>query len=339
MTIIGILLALIAALSIQAVLSAGEKNASLQEVLAQWIRSQDAFAHWMTASSKNDEMKIVTSKTDDEKIVANKKDEEKIVTRKTDDEKIVANKKDDEKIIAHKNDDEKIVANKNDDEVVAKEDVSLQMDVVKWVRENGGYFNPKQEFRRVVPGDSSSPFGIFATDRIEEGEMLVSVPWKCIMTAGTDDWETYMHCDTTRFIIDEMRKGNDSFYGPYIQYLLSAPPVNIPSTWSKKGKQLLKEITGAKQLPPKRATSWLKYWYDECDGKDDPFEIQAAMQLVTRGDDDTLAPVYDMYNHRNGQWLNTRHSKIEDVKQEMFASKTIEKDEQIYLCKSSSIRL
>jgi hypothetical protein len=129
-----------------------------------------------------------------------------------------------------------------------------------------------------------------------------------------------------------MRKGDDSFYGPYIQYLRSAPPVNIPSTWSKKGKKLLKQIIGTKQLPPTRATLWLdKYWKKECNGSDDPFEIQAAMQLVSRGDDDTLTPVYDMYNHRNGKWLNTRPKMTEGKRHEMYASKTIEKGDEIYL--------
>lgn len=66
-------------------------------------------------------------------------------------------------------------------------------------------------------------------------------------------------------------------------------------------------------------------------GSDDPFEIQAAMQLVSRGDDDTLTPVYDMYNHRNGKWLNTRPKMIEEKRHEMYASRDIEAGQEIYL--------
>jgi len=271
---IGILLALIAALTIQSALSESDnKDASLQKVLVDWIRTQDPFRHVQSKSSST------TS------------------------------------------------------EVV--DDISLQMNVVEWVRENGGYFNPKQEFRRAIPGDTSTPFGIFASETIEKGELLVNVPYKCIMTAGTDEWKTYMHCDTTRLIIEEMRKvesGKESFYEPYVKYLLSAPPVNIPSMWTTKGKALLKEIIGQKQLPPKRASLWMtKFWKQECNGSDDPFEIQAAMQLVSRGDDDTLTPVYDMYNHRNGKWLNTKPKMVEDERHEMYASRTILKGQQIYL--------
>ena len=56
------------------------------------------------------------------------------------------------------------------------------------------------------------------------------------------------------------------------------------------------------------------------------------MQLITRGDDDTLTPVYDMYNHRNGEkWLNTSPKMVEEKRHEMYASQDIEKGEEIYL--------
>ena len=126
----------------------------------------------------------------------------------------------------------------------SKDDITLQLNVIDWVVENGGYFNPKQEIRRIFPG---GPFGIFATSRIEKGELIASVPWKCVMTAGTDDFETFVHCGTTQFIIDEMHKGDASFFAPYTAYLLSAPPVNIPSMWSDDAKNLLKATHWEKQ--------------------------------------------------------------------------------------------
>jgi hypothetical protein len=209
-----------------------------------------------------------------------------------------------------------------------KDDVSLQLKVIDWVVENGGYFNSKQEIRRLFPG---GPYGIFATDVIEKGELIVSVPWKCVMTAGTDDFETYVYCNTTQYIIDEMRKENDSFYAPYTRYLKSAPPVNIPSMWSDDAKHLLHLLIGKNQVPPKRATKWFTLYKEECDGSDDPYEVQAAMQLITRGDDDKLTPVYDMYNHRNGKWLNTSPKMHDKRKHDMYASRLIRKGEEIYL--------
>jgi hypothetical protein len=205
--------------------------------------------------------------------------------------------------------------------------VVLQQGVVDWIRKEGGYFNPKQEFRPA----SLHHFGVFASQDIPKGEMLVSVPWKCILTADTDELDNDIYCDSTHYIIEEMNKGNDSFYAPYLEYLQAAPPVHFASTFSKQGKRLFKQILG-NALPPKRATAWVsKYWKKECEGSLDPNHVQVAMQLISRGDDDTLTPLYDMYNHRNGDWLNTecRHKRNKD--HAMYASRDIKAGEEIFL--------
>jgi len=66
------------------------------------------------------------------------------------------------------------------------DDVSLNYNVIEWLRSNGGYFNHKQEIRREVPGNDTTPLGVFALQRIEKGDVLHTIPWKCILTAGTD---------------------------------------------------------------------------------------------------------------------------------------------------------
>ena len=263
MTAIGIVVALLAAVCIQAAISSNkDKDISFQHMLASWIRAQAPFHYYYSSQTNNNNNKS------------------------------------------------------NED------DITLQLNVIDWVVENGGYFNPKQEIRRIFPG---GPFGIFATSRIEKGELIASVPWKCVMTAGTDDFETYVHCGTTQFIIDEMQKGDASFFAPYTAYLLSAPPVNIPSMWSDDAKNLLKALIGKNKIPPKRATLWNTKYQKECHGRDNAFDVQAAMQLITRGDDDTLTPVYDMYNHRNGEkWLNTSPKMVQEERHEMYASQDIE---------------
>ena len=76
-------------------------------------------------------------------------------------------------------------------------------------------------------------------DRIEKGELIASVPWKCVMTAGTDDFETYCIAIPRNTLLRKCARGMTSFYAPYTRYLLSAPPVNIPSMWSDDAKQLL----------------------------------------------------------------------------------------------------
>lgn len=211
--------------------------------------------------------------------------------------------------------------------------VAIQNALVDWIRTEGGYFHPKQEFRRQDPSDASSPYGIFATETIEQGEILTSVPWKCVLTAGTDMFDTNLHCHSIQKMMDEMKKvqnKEESAYGPYVEYLLQRPPVDIPSTWSQEGRELLDKIVNHERLPPEYPSGWLEDWHDECHGTDDAFQVQAAMLLVTRGDDDMMIPIYDLYNHRNGKWHNTRNNVEEDVKHEISASRTIFKGEQIY---------
>ena len=103
MTAIGMVVALLAAVCIQAAISSNcdDKDTSLQHILASWIlRAQAPFHyyHYKTLQHHNNQ----------------------------------------------------------DDE----DDISLQLKVIDWVVENGGYFNPKQEIRRIFPG---GPYGVFAT--------------------------------------------------------------------------------------------------------------------------------------------------------------------------------
>ena len=78
------------------------------------------------------------------------------------------------------------------------------------------------------------------------------------------------------------------------------------------------------------------FYKEECHGSDDPFEVQAAMQLITRGDDDTLTPVYDMYNHRNGKWLNTS-PKMQHERHDMYASRL--KREKKFTCRTINVSI
>ena len=79
-------------------------------------------------------------------------------------------------------------------------------------------------------------------------------------------------------------------------------------------------------LPPKYATTWVSHdWLQDCKGSSSSAEqIQAAMLVLTRGDDDVLIPIYDLYNHRNGKWFNTRAHVVEHVKYELTASRDLQ---------------
>ena len=205
-------------------------------------------------------------------------------------------------------------------------------ELVNWfVDQPGTVFNPKQEIRRENPDDPSSTIGVFATDDIREGEFLLSVPWDNIVHAGrTIDDPPPLVCDTVRRLANEMRKGADSAYGPYVQYLRMQKVGQLPSAWSEPGQALLREVL-SDELPPSEPTSWLtEDWREDCHGSTDPLDESAAMLVVQRAEDDLMMPVYDMYSHRNGHYHNVRNNREEGVKFYLTASRDIDKGEQLY---------
>lgn len=174
-------------------------------------------------------------------------------------------------------------------------DTRLSYNVVDWVVENGGYFNPKQAFRRDVETDDTT---IVASSHISKGEVLAKIPWKCVLTANTDSYDSELFCNTTFLLVNELNKGNDSFYAPYTTYLQANPPRITPSTYSENGKELFQTILGKNQLPPQRATRWIdRFWIQDCGGSKK--DQDTVMSMVSRGDDDVLVPLYDFYNHGN----------------------------------------
>jgi len=232
----------------------------------------------------------------------------------------------------------------------------LAVKLTKWLSSlEGGAFNAKQEIRPVNDdSDTSNVFhGIFASELIAKGELLAKIPWEYIINDEEDDdqlsvndfEEAVMKCGTVRNLAKEMKQvetlgkyikdpNTASKYGPYIQYLLDQPRGILPSAWSQKGKAMLNEVLGGKRrtIPPAYATTW----YDEdflqdCNGEsEDELSGKAAMLVVARGDDDLLVPVYDMYNHRNGQWYNTHMKVTRGENYIVTARRDIQPGEQIY---------
>jgi len=120
--------------------------------------------------------------------------------------------------------------------------------------------------------------------------------------------------------------GNESFYEPFIKYLLAKPKANLLTDWSREGMNLLKHVFEEDFYDDQ--DSIVYEWKEQCDGTDDPVKIGAAMLLSAHGDDDILSPVYEMYNHRNGHWFNTESYDKGDT-HETKASRTIQAGEQI----------
>ena len=186
-------------------------------------------------------------------------------------------------------------------------DEKIDFGLADWVNSlKGGYFNRKQEIRRE--DDPSDPHksivGVFARERIEDGELLNRVPWEAIIMPEDDyepvddelEEEAELSCAAARKLAKEMRLGKDSRYAPYILYLLNQPHGQIPSSWSAEGRQLLQTVLGGTpnnpRIPPNSAMSWMEEdWFVSCSGdKEDELATQAAMLVVQRADDDLMVP-------------------------------------------------
>eukprot|EP00527_Entomoneis_sp_CCMP2396_P009542 CAMPEP_0198139016 /NCGR_PEP_ID=MMETSP1443-20131203/2350_1 /TAXON_ID=186043 /ORGANISM="Entomoneis sp., Strain CCMP2396" /LENGTH=343 /DNA_ID=CAMNT_0043800989 /DNA_START=303 /DNA_END=1334 /DNA_ORIENTATION=+ len=207
--------------------------------------------------------------------------------------------------------------------------------LVDWIQSKGGVFNPKLEIRKADPSDPNSFYGMFANEEIEEDGILMQIPRDYFVTSELDDPEWI--CNTTRNLVREMKLGDSSRDGPYVNYLKDQPRGQLPSSWSKKGRSLLLKVTGGSSddqiIPPKGPVDRLNWWKSECDGGDDEFEQHVFLMVMQRGWDDILIPVFDMMNHRNGKWLNTKETSVYDEDQPdvvVKARKHIQAGDEIY---------
>eukprot|EP00571_Detonula_confervacea_P008930 CAMPEP_0172328258 /NCGR_PEP_ID=MMETSP1058-20130122/60260_1 /TAXON_ID=83371 /ORGANISM="Detonula confervacea, Strain CCMP 353" /LENGTH=512 /DNA_ID=CAMNT_0013045365 /DNA_START=263 /DNA_END=1802 /DNA_ORIENTATION=- len=189
--------------------------------------------------------------------------------------------------------------------------------LIEWLRANGTYINEKLEVKRLVPNDPLSPRGVFATEDMDAGETLCSIPSKLIVKSRKELMEgirpANTHCGTIKAVMEAM-SGDD--ITPYGQYLLHQPKGYLPAFWSEAGRDLLAEmlkstrseqLTEYDELPPHGVQESLDDLKEDCDGDvDDPFYLQAAMLVNARADYEYMIPFYDMFNHHNGKY-NMNH--------------------------------
>jgi len=182
-------------------------------------------------------------------------------------------------------------------------------DVINWLKsKNGSFYNKKIEIRRVN-NDSLSRFGVFTKERIEKKELILSIPLGGIFSGGEEIEKHGENCGLVYKLIKEMKKGDDSEYAAYVNYLLQQSRGQLPSMWSDDGKELLMKILG--DLSSRAMFGLTDNWFRECNGAMDDFELNAYMIVHQRGWDDVLIPVYDMLSHRNGVFLNTEDNGID----------------------------
>ena len=221
-------------------------------------------------------------------------------------------------------------------------------DLTEWFKEEEGYFSPKQEIRPEFPEDPTSRFAVFAKERIEEGELLVEVPWDMVLSSyeeefdGEDDEEEDLEllsripCGTVRNLVDAMQDGESSELAPYVNHLLAQKQNKLPSSWSESAKTLFVDIMGGEgsiELLMNGATNLVDHdWYALCGGeRDDTLSRKAALLVQQYGvkKGHYLVPMLDLYPHRNGPFYNTK-TVINDDGYNLVARRTIGAGESIH---------
>ena len=193
--------------------------------------------------------------------------------------------------------------------------------VMEWVRANGGYFNPKQELRY-----EGNLFGIFAAQDIKEDELLINIPWNVVILAESQT-KRLENCDTVKLIQQELEKGNESYYAPFVEYLMSAAEKHkslLPAHWPVEAKSLFQKITPDVIVDP-----FLQEleWKRECE----KYSEVATTAVLTHGEDEGMLPLTDKFNSRGGNWTNVEFlNGEENIAMYVRAMRDIDKGEQLY---------
>lgn len=207
--------------------------------------------------------------------------------------------------------------------------IEIASSLIEWMRAGGGYLSDKLEIRRRIPGNRTSPSGVFATQDVEEDELLFHIPSnlflrvqddEIVRTANENDdldvyysdlWKDYYTntCILMHHLLSETKKYRESpsntRYEPYIRYLEETQPRGqIPATYSPQGKHLLRDIRGSEsEVGSLLAHLDLVDWIDNnlvrngCFAADDEYAYHAAALAVQRGFDLDLVPIWDLVNH------------------------------------------
>jgi hypothetical protein len=170
--------------------------------------------------------------------------------------------------------------------------------LVKWILEHGGVFSDKVEFRHLDPSDETSPNGLFAKAPLKEEETVMVIPHKCLLISPEES-PGGSFCGLTRKLADQYKKGGNSFYKPYVDYLFDGNKKgNLPDRWSGEAQEILDEIVGG-ELPNPTGGLLAESFEEHCGGWSEGDLLEDALELVvSRSWNEVMIPVFDMVNHK-----------------------------------------
>jgi hypothetical protein len=211
--------------------------------------------------------------------------------------------------------------NNNSDRIIMKHKQEQHRELIEWIRSHPrGFVNDKLEIRQADMNDPSLGSGMFVNGAIQKGQLLYSIPWDLIIKPHEDEYngnfsddEPILSCETVTSLIQELNLGNESKFGPYLQYFHDFKSNYLMDHWSESGIDLINYIVG---YDMKEDNSLLNYWDETCGGSSSFLHEKAALYVMTRAEDYFLIPLFDLANHQNGQ-MNHAHKvnkKIEIFK-------------------------
>lgn len=195
----------------------------------------------------------------------------------------------------------------------------IQNFLFSWIEDNGGYINPKLELS-TGPDENWTIRGIFATSDIKEGEMIFSIP-PVVQLCHPDT------CGLIQLMRDELKKGERSFYWPYI-LSMEDHRVDLPAFWNEHERSLFAGIQ------PKEWQSQLRWYETVCGGDVNDVEHVRAMMLVLarhQGNEYAvcMSPIYDALNHGSYAITNTAY-RFHETNFQRYASRPISTGEQVW---------
>mmetsp|Transcript_7834 Transcript_7834/g.19536 ORF Transcript_7834/g.19536 Transcript_7834/m.19536 type:complete len:1438 (-) Transcript_7834:738-5051(-) len=229
--------------------------------------------------------------------------------------------------------------------------------LVNWLlTKDGAYFAADLiDWKQYDPSDPKSAYGMFAKTNIKKDTTLMTLPQSALLKAGesTAD-EGYEPCDVVDQLVEEYKEGKESDYAPYIEYLFGddSKKGKLPSSWSSKARKLLRQLVGSSEdnsLMPE--TTFLKSdryqtykyhcvgedakdrkWFYTLSLEDKQLYQDSYLFMISRSWTDVMIPLYDMINHRNGDYRNVEATSAHNGNPiNVYALRDIPAGQELYI--------
>jgi hypothetical protein len=254
-----------------------------------------------------------------------------------------------------------------EEEELIKQPEEYQQRLVDWIRNapsGNGYFHPAVQWKRLGSDGKSGSYAMHTLKDIKKGTPLLVVPREYVI----DSFQNYDECTTVARMINEYEnnnsnkamennKKNESLFAPYLSYLFDNNNEGgtsiglLPTSWSVQGQQILEDLLDIggnnNEIGPGLEPRQYEHSsvFEVCgpnfrsDEHGKPLQDKRRRQraedahlfYVSRSWQDKMVPVLDMFNHRNGKWLNVESTSAHDLQNDItaYALRDIKAGEQL----------